>query len=808
MPAFDFPTLLWWGLPLAGVPLLIHLINLLRHRRVPFAAIEFLIASQRKYRTRVLLRQWLLLALRTAAVLGLVAALAQPRWRSTLGALFGGPRALHVVLLDDSASMRDRSAGGGLGDTSAAERGRIAVARIATDLAAAARPAELAVARFTALAAGLPAAADANDEDGAGAPDAAPRDDADPQATGPAPPAADALVFDLPRQVPTPAAAGRLTAALDRRTVSLRAVAPAAALEAILPLVTADSGSERVVWLVSDFRAHDWGATSETVAAARRLAEAGVALRLIDCAATAAPGSGGNLSIERLEVVGGVPAAGVLVPLEVTVRNDGPRSVQDVAVALREDGGGRPGVRIAEIAPGGSASARFDVRFATAGSHVVEAELPPDVLDADNTRAAVVEVAERAAVLVIDGEPRGDGRGGDAFYVTTALAPGAGAATGVLPRVEPPRALATLDLAAFDSIWLLDVPRLDPSEIAALEAYARDGGGVVFFAGPRTQADQVNRLLHRDGEGLFPVALAGAVELSAKPASDPVPDIVVEDHPVVAVLSGRRNPLLDAVRIDRVMAAAPERPADVGTAAVRRLLSLRTGAPLVVERPFGRGTVVAVLSTAAPVWNNWARGNPSWVVVLLELESHLARGRRRGVQWTVGDAVTLRLDDTAVGTEVDVAIPPDGQVVRQAATPTQAGPPEIRLTSAEAAGAYVARWLGLDGTEHRRAVAVNVDPGEGRLERIGRERIEASLPGIALSFEDATALDTGSQQGAGTSLVRPLLAALLAMLLGEQLLALLAGYHPVAGRGPRRAARAASSAAGGSQTHRRAAAAR
>jgi hypothetical protein len=802
MPAFDFPTLLWWGLPLAGVPILIHLINLLRHRRVPFAAIEFLIASQRKYRTRVLLRQWLLLALRTAAVLGLVAALAQPRWRSSLGALFGGPRAMHVVLLDDSASMRDRSAGGGLGDTSAAERGRIAVARIATDLAAAAQPAELAVARFTALAVGLPAAAGGTDGAGAGAPNAAPRDGAEPAASGAAPPAAT-LVFDLPLQVPTPAAAARLTAALERRAVTLLAMPPAAALEAILPLVTADSGSERVVWLVSDFRAHDWGATSATVAAVRRLAEAGVALRLIDCAATAAPGSGGNLSIERLEVVGGVPAAGVLVPLEVTVRNDGQRSVQDVAVALREDGGGRPGVRIAEIAPGGTASVRFDVRFAAAGSHVVEAELPPDVLDADNARATVVEVADRAAVLVIDGEPRGDGRSGDAFYVTTALAPGAGAATGVLPRVEPPRALATLDLAAFDSIWLLDVPRLDPPEIAALEAYARDGGGVVFFAGPRTQADQVNRLLHRDGEGLYPVGLAGAVELSAKPAGDPVPDIVVEDHPVVAVLSGRRNPLLDAVRIDRVMAAVPERPADGETAAVRRLLSLRTGAPLVVERPFGRGTVVAVLSTAAPVWNNWARGNPSWVVVLLELESHLARGRRQGVQWTVGDAVTLRLDDAATGTEVDVAVPPDGHVVRQAATPTPAGPPEIRLASADAAGAYVARWLGLDGAERRRAVAVNVDPVEGRLERIGRERIAAALPGVALSFEDATALDTGSQQGAGTSLARPLLVALLAMLLGEQLLALLAGYHPAAGRGPRRGTRDAAPGGTGAPPRRR-----
>ena len=63
MPTFDFPSVLWWGLPVAVAPLLIHLINLLRHRTVDWSAMEFLLASQRKYRTRVLLKQLLLMAI-------------------------------------------------------------------------------------------------------------------------------------------------------------------------------------------------------------------------------------------------------------------------------------------------------------------------------------------------------------------------------------------------------------------------------------------------------------------------------------------------------------------------------------------------------------------------------------------------------------------------------------------------------------------------------------------------------------------------------------------------------------------------
>ena len=139
MPTFDFPPLLWWGLPLVAAPVIIHLINLLRHRKVEWAAMELLLASQKKYRTRVLLKQLLLLLLRVAAVLGVVLALAQPRWTNALGQLLGGGRTTHLVLLDDSFSMADMSDGDRLGETSAFDRGRLVIERICGELAAALR---------------------------------------------------------------------------------------------------------------------------------------------------------------------------------------------------------------------------------------------------------------------------------------------------------------------------------------------------------------------------------------------------------------------------------------------------------------------------------------------------------------------------------------------------------------------------------------------------------------------------------------------------------------------------------------------
>jgi len=736
MPAFDFPTLFWWGLPVVAAPLVIHLINLLRHKRVRFAAMELLQASQKRYRTRVLLRQILLLALRTAAVAGIVLALAQPRWRATLGGLFGGGR-LHLVVLDDSLSTRDRPGDGGEAAT-AFERGRRAAGRIAAD--AAARGDELAIATFSQLAAAEP-------------------------------------TWLVPRRRAAPETVQQARDELDRVGPSWLGIAPRGPLDHAAALATEAGDGGCTLWLVSDFRLRDWQ-DEESAAAVRRLAEEGAAIRLVDCGSEpAGEAAANNLTVTRLEVAGGVPATGVLVPVEVEVRNDGPGAARDVQLELREDGGQRPGLPIAEIPAGGSAIRRFDVRFTSPGGHVVEARLPADRLPADDARTGVIEVVDRVEVLLVSDDD-GMTAGGDAFYVAAALAPGAAAATGLRPRTARPDALGAMDLSPADCIWILDVAALDAAAVTALEAHVAAGGGAVFFCGPRTRAELVNRMLHRDGEGLFPVPLAGSVEVLPATGGR-VPDIVAEQHPVVAVLSGTRNPLLDAVRVDRVMAVARgfDEPAARG---LRRLLSLRDGTPLVVEKPFGKGSVAAVLTTAAPTWNNWARGNPSWVVVMLELQNHLARQRRRAADLEVGDELRLELVAGSDEIEVDFLVPPDGAVVRQVAAVVEGGF-EAKLPT-RVPGAYAARWRRVDGSERERVAAVNVDAAEGKLERAGDERLARQLAGVPFRLDHADRFDPTTDSLAGMPLARPLLLALLVVLVLEQLTAFAASYHSAPAR--------------------------
>ena len=125
-------------------------------------------------------------------------------------------------------------------------------------------------------------------------------------------------------------------------------------------------------------------------------------------------------------------------------------------------------------------------------------------------------------------------------------------------------------------------------------------------------------------------------------------------------------------------------------------------------------------------------------------------------------------------------------MVHQTAAADPAGSLAARLPAADTPGAYAARWQRADGTQRERLFAVNVAPDEGRLERIGRERLDRTLAGVPFTYENAAALQPDTQSLAGVSLVTPLLLGLLGVLLLEQLVAYSSSYHPAV-RQPRSA---------------------
>jgi hypothetical protein len=66
------------ALPLVALPIIIHLINQRRYQTVKWAAMMFLLAANRMSRGYARLRQWLIMAVRMAAIAGLIFAVSRP----------------------------------------------------------------------------------------------------------------------------------------------------------------------------------------------------------------------------------------------------------------------------------------------------------------------------------------------------------------------------------------------------------------------------------------------------------------------------------------------------------------------------------------------------------------------------------------------------------------------------------------------------------------------------------------------------------------------------------------------------------
>src|SRR5438552_17424994 len=84
---------------LVSAPIIIHLINRMRYKRLRWAAMEFLLKAQKRMRRRLIIEQLILLALRCllVALVGLLVA----RFVGFAWANIGSKPALHLVLIDD-----------------------------------------------------------------------------------------------------------------------------------------------------------------------------------------------------------------------------------------------------------------------------------------------------------------------------------------------------------------------------------------------------------------------------------------------------------------------------------------------------------------------------------------------------------------------------------------------------------------------------------------------------------------------------------------------------------------------------------
>jgi hypothetical protein len=124
------------ALPLVSLPIIIHLINQRRYQTVRWGAMMFLLAANRMSRGYARVRQWLIMAMRMAAIATLIFAISRPLAGGWLGLAGGGKADTTIVLIDRSPSMQQTEIGSG-GSGSKLQSGLAQLARTLATLGSA-----------------------------------------------------------------------------------------------------------------------------------------------------------------------------------------------------------------------------------------------------------------------------------------------------------------------------------------------------------------------------------------------------------------------------------------------------------------------------------------------------------------------------------------------------------------------------------------------------------------------------------------------------------------------------------------------
>ncbi len=94
------------GLTAAALPILIHLFSRQRLREIEFSSLKFLKKLESKRLRKVKITQWIILLLRTLAIIFLVLAFARPALQKLEGALSGEAQTAAVLILDNSLASQ------------------------------------------------------------------------------------------------------------------------------------------------------------------------------------------------------------------------------------------------------------------------------------------------------------------------------------------------------------------------------------------------------------------------------------------------------------------------------------------------------------------------------------------------------------------------------------------------------------------------------------------------------------------------------------------------------------------------------
>ncbi len=718
---------LLYGLAAAAIPLVIHLLNRRKYRETTWAAMRFLLAAIRKNQRRIRIEHWLLLLVRTLVLLCLALAMAKP-FLESYGAVLLGRRTHRVFVIDASLSM----------NYTAAERSRFDQAK--------------------ALAARLLSESRRGD-------------------------AASIILSGAPPRVVIGDPSSNLAEVrkeIDELEPTHGRVDLRAVLEAVERVLEASTIPQKEVVFLSDMQAESWRSGEKSAEELGRIMSRLEARKPRVVVVDLGTAGEENRAVVGLEIDAPVVAAGMTAHIRALVRSYSSRPETGVRVRLEDDGRQGPEETV-DLPPGEAVPVIFRRQFTTPGDHLLEVALDDDPLLVDNRRRLVVPVRESLSVLLVDGSYKSEAYQAETDYLAQALAPSddeAGKGRMIKVEVISESRLGSRELAPYDVIVLCNVGQFAPQEVAALEQFLRQGGGLVFFGGDQVSAENYNRVLHDDGRGILPVALGPTVGDAARKEAGFLINPLGFRHPIVADYEGEADTVTSG--LTQALTWRYHKLVLPKNSQAKVALAFDDGDPAVVESKGKRGTVIVVATSADAGWTTWPL-HKSYPPVMQQVVLQAASGKLEERNIDVGAAYDQSFPAAAVAAPVTITTPSGRSITGRLGDARGLG--LLHFEQTDLAGRYEAK-VG-PPLSVSTLFAANPDPAESDLTKIDRSGVQslfAPLSVVYVAGSGEVAVDPGSVGRKG-ELHRPLLQAILILLLVESVLAWLFGRSRASTRG-------------------------
>jgi hypothetical protein len=414
-----------FALGAALLPIIIHLLNRRRIRKIPFSSLKFIEEVSHKRMRKLNMRRALILLLRTAAVLLLVIAFARPAVRGA-GAFFlpGKAPVTAVICVDNSYSM-------------GVEREQGTVFSQAKEIAK-------------------------NVVDQCGSKDLL-----------------NLIVFSSGSEAIFEK--GTHDKELVRKAIanlelSQKATSISGAIMRACRLIRNSEFKNGEIYVVSDFRAkRDTALVPENID--------GIKVVLLPAYQEKVD----NVSIDRIYTPRKLIHPGEVIKIGVVVRNHSLENEANFPLEIVVDGK-RKAEKQVNLSPASSATMSFPFSIGKHGIYHCEARKNRDRLPLDDERLFILEVSKSVPVLIVKGSARmgeKEGLGGD-FYLARALSPQRSSGAEFEVNTVDENALTVFDLPSRGVVLWNEPSGRDESRRETLERYVENGGGMAVFLGPNS----------------------------------------------------------------------------------------------------------------------------------------------------------------------------------------------------------------------------------------------------------------------------------------------------------------------------------